>query len=464
MFLLSITKKKLILFLVDVIIIITASFLAAFIRFGRDVGVIYIQEHLFVFLLTGIVFLVFFYIADLYDVKKDFHSPKYVGEIILSGVLTFIISGFLIYGYRLVMPGRGVFFLYVGGVTSGIIIWRYVFTHLAKHLGFKIRTAIIGVGDAQKNLVRKIEREKNSGVKLLGFVSTEPSIEVDRFVKLPVLGKIEELENVIEKYQIMQLVVEDRHQITEELKNILIRCFFKGVKVIDIPSFYQEHWCCIPLAQTSQEWLYQELARKGSSFISYVYEQNLKRLVDLAGGGIGFILFLPFFIPIAIAIKLNSKGPIFYQQKRLGQKMEIFYILKFRTMVHNAEKDSGAVWAEKDDPRITRVGRFLRRMRLDEFPQLLNVLKGEMSLVGPRPEREEFVNQFLKKIPYYSIRFLVKPGITGWAQINQGYVNSYQGSRDKLEYELYYIFNHSFFLDMGILLKSIKIVLLGSGK
>ncbi len=132
--------------------------------------------------------------------------------------------------------------------------------------------------------------------------------------------------------------------------------------------------------------------------------------------------------------------------------------------MHNAEKDSGAVWAEKDDPRITRVGRFLRRMRLDEFPQFLNVLKGEMSLVGPRPEREEFVNQFLKKIPYYSIRFLVKPGITGWAQINQGYVNSYQGSRDKLEYELYYIFNHSFFLDMGILLKSIKIVLLGSGK
>ncbi len=206
----------------------------------------------------------------------------------------------------------------------------------------------------------------------------------------------------------------------------------------------------------------------------------MKRLVDLTGGGLGFILFLFFFIPIALAIKLSSKGPIFYRQKRVGLEGEAFSLVKFRTMVHNAEEKTGAVWAGENDPRITRVGRFLRRMRLDELPQFLNVLKGEMSLVGPRPEREEFVSQFLEpdgvyqgnseknstksEIPYYSLKFLVKPGITGWAQINQGYVNSHRGSRDKLEYELYYILNHSFLFDLGILLRSIKIALSGQGR
>ena len=429
----SIAKKRLILFLVDVVIIIAASFLAALIRFGEDAGVIYLQEHLFVFLLSGVTFLVFFYIADLYDFKKDFCSSEQMWKIILSGILAFIVSGFLIYGYRLMMPGRGVFFLYAGMVTLGVILWRYVYTHLAQHPDFKIKAVVIGTGSAQKSLISEIKKERNLGIEMLGFVSTDPLVDADRSGGLLVLGKIEELENIVKKYQIARIIVEDRHRVMDgRLESILTRCLLKGVKVIDIASFYQEHWHRIPLNWTSRKWLYRELAKKEPFFASY--ERNLKRLVDLIGGGLGFILFLLVLISIAIAIKLSSKGPVFYRQTRLGKEAKVFSLLKFRTMVDNAEEESGAVWAENDDPRITRAGRFLRRMRLDEFPQFLNVLKGEMSLVGPRPEREEFVDQFLgpdgvyqgnsgknnleEEIPYYSLKFLVKPGITGWAQIN----------------------------------------------
>jgi lipopolysaccharide/colanic/teichoic acid biosynthesis glycosyltransferase len=166
---------------------------------------------------------------------------------------------------------------------------------------------------------------------------------------------------------------------------------------------------------------------------------------------------------VTICIKIDSRGPIFYTQERVGENGDIFNVIKFRTMVENAEKTTGAVWARENDPRITRVGRILRRYRIDEMPQFINVFKGEMSVIGPRPERPEFVDILEKELPYYSIRYALKPGVTGWAQVHYSYSGTVEESMEKLEYDLFYIKNRSFKLDIFIILKTIKIVILGRG-
>jgi exopolysaccharide biosynthesis polyprenyl glycosylphosphotransferase len=188
-----------------------------------------------------------------------------------------------------------------------------------------------------------------------------------------------------------------------------------------------------------------------------------KRVFDLLFSLIGLLLAAPLFPLIALLVKLDSPGPVFFSQLRVGEKEKEFFVHKFRTMGQDAEKTTGAVWAQKDDPRITRVGNFLRKTRLDEIPQLFNVLKGNMSLVGPRPERPEIVDQLKKKVPYYAKRHSVKPGLTGWAQVKYTYGASEEDALEKLRYDLYYIKNYSIFLDLEIVLETVKVVLFHRG-
>jgi len=470
-----VSKKRVTLFILDIIIIAGGCILANYLRFGWALGKIYLQENIFPFILTGVIFLILFYIFDLYDFKKDFHSLNQIATIVFTCGLAFIISAFLIYSFWLWLPGRGVFILYWSGATVGIILWRYLYTYLARHPAFKTKVAIIGTSNPQVSLAEKILKEKGLGIELLGFIVYNSLVDKDKISGFPILGRMDNLEEIVKKYQIDEVIIEDNYHVDDRMKNILSRCFVEGVRVVDIPEFYGENWHRIPLLWTSKEWLYQKLTKETATVS---YGQNLERLLDLTLSGIGLLLFSPLFLVIAVAIKVDTKGRVFYRQERLGKGLRSFYIIKFRTMIEGAEEDSGAVWASENDPRITRIGRFLRKTRLDEIPQFINVFKGEMSLVGPRPERREFVTQFLEKnsvyekrnekmgreIPYYSIRALVKPGVTGWAQVNYGYANSYESSKDKLEYDLYYVLNRSFFLDLGILLKTIKIIFLGRGK
>lgn len=197
------------------------------------------------------------------------------------------------------------------------------------------------------------------------------------------------------------------------------------------------------------------------SIIRYKWKLAIKRFIDILGSLLGIIIFLPLFIIIAIAIKLETPGPIFFTQRRLGKNKKPFSIIKFRTMVHNAEKKTGPVWARKNDPRITKVGRLLRQAHLDELPQLFNVLKGDMSLVGPRPEREEFVKHLEKIIPGYEKRFRVKPGITGLAQIRYKYDETIKDVKRKLRFDLIYIKNMCLRLDLRIIFSTFLIILKG---
>lgn len=242
-----------------------------------------------------------------------------------------------------------------------------------------------------------------------------------------------------------------------QLSGSLLKARLKGIEVIDLLEAYQLLRGKIAVDYIQDEnWF---LKTKGFDSANAIFSGRIKRLMDVAISSVFLIMSLPLWPLIALAIKLNSKGPIFYAQERIGKNESVFSLYKFRSMIEKAEEKEPQ-WSNEDDKRITPVGRILRKLHLDELPQLLNVLKGEMSLVGPRPERPEFVEELESKIPYYSLRHFIKPGMTGWAQVNYPYASSLKASKEKLEYDLYYVSHRNLALDLRILAKTLKIILL----
>lgn len=237
----------------------------------------------------------------------------------------------------------------------------------------------------------------------------------------------------------------------------LLLCRLKGIRVDDGMAFTEEL-----AGKLSVENLHPSSLIFTNGFKKSVLSKNVKRCVDVVASSVGLFLSMPFCLLIALAIKLDSKGPVFYSQERMGKNGKIFRLIKFRSMGVDAEKN-GPVWAGSCDERITRVGRLIRKSRLDELPQMISVLRGEMSFVGPRPERPFFVERLEKEIPFYSARHVTKPGITGWAQIRYPYGSTVEDALEKLKYDLYYVKHMSVFFDLLIILKTIKIVLLGKG-
>jgi exopolysaccharide biosynthesis polyprenyl glycosylphosphotransferase len=240
----------------------------------------------------------------------------------------------------------------------------------------------------------------------------------------------------------------------------LVECQSKGIRVSWMAEFYERLYQRVPVEHMNRRWALYMMQNRP---VFDRTELAIKRLSDLAMLLMALPILLFVLLPIALAIKLESPGPVFYRQKRCGRGGEIFTVYKFRTMYVDAEKDGKARWASKGDPRITRIGRFLRKARLDEVPQLLNVLRGEMSIVGPRPERPELVEELEKVIPFYRMRHLVKPGITGWAQINYDYGMTVHDALVKLQYDFYYVRYWSIWLDLYTLFRTVGVVLLLKG-
>jgi sugar transferase (PEP-CTERM system associated) len=239
----------------------------------------------------------------------------------------------------------------------------------------------------------------------------------------------------------------------------LLSCKLAGVEVVDAPSFYETATRKLLIENITPSWFIFSHGFKVTRLL-----RLSKRITDILASTLGLLFFLPIIPFIALAIKLESPGPILFRQTRVGEGDRLFTLMKFRSMCQDAEASTGAVWSQQNDSRITRVGNFLRCSRLDEIPQLVNILKGDMSVVGPRPERPEFVRELKKRIPYYSERHYVKPGLTGWAQVRYPYGSSVEDAIEKLRYDLYYIKNISLFLDFSIILKTFSVVLLGKGR
>jgi exopolysaccharide biosynthesis polyprenyl glycosylphosphotransferase len=269
------------------------------------------------------------------------------------------------------------------------------------------------------------------------------------------LGGSADLVALVQAHRIDEIVIAITHEVSGDLFQALMDCQGMGVRLVRMPDLYEQLTRRVPVEHIDQEWVLDALSR--FSTLSHM-ERISRRLLDLACGLIG-LAFLGLFLPlVALAIYLDDRGMVFYAQVRSGAAGKPFSVIKFRTMHCDAESDGQPQWAQEDDERATRVGRVLRKTRLDELPQVINVLRGEMSVVGPRPERPEFIAELEKQVPHYRARLVVKPGLTGWAQIHYGYGNSVKDALTKLQYDLYYIRRQSLWLDLYIVFRTIGVI------
>lgn len=330
-------------------------------------------------------------------------------------------------------------------------LWRLAYIRLYTSQGLARRILIVGAGKAGVTLAKAYQDLFPKPFLLIGFLDDDPNKTGSKVEGFQVLGSNSNLLKTIEEQNISDIVIAVTGAMMGSTFQSILDAQENGVAVTRMPTMYEEITGRVPIHHLESDWLIRSFVDE--TRVSSFYELG-KRLIDLIGSMIGIIIFLLTLPLISLAVVLETGFPIFYGQDRLGRGGNPFTLYKFRTMFQDAEADGEARLAQKDDPRITRVGNILRKTRLDEFPQFFNVLRGEMSLAGPRAEREKFVVQFQKEIPFYRARLLVKPGISGWAQITQGYASSTFDTGIKLEYDLYYIKHRTIGMDLTILLRT----------
>jgi len=345
----------------------------------------------------------------------------------------------------------------------GLIVSRWIYRTLQKYLltkGYGLRkTIIVGINNRGFQVANDIAINDHQGFDLLGFVESEDDPLFEERNDLPVMGHERDLKNIILDNQISEVIIAPVKLEHTHVTRIITRANGSPVSIKIVPDL---HEVISGLARTEQ--IYGLPLISVNPNLNTVYNTIIKRFMDICLTVPMLIISSPLWLIIMASIKFDTKGPVFYRQERVGKNHEHFFIYKFRTMVENAEQLTGPVWAKESDPRITPVGRILRRFRLDELPQLLIVINGGMSLIGPRPERPYFVEKLVKEFPFYYRRHKIRPGITGWAQIKHPYDQDIKDVRQKLKYDFFYIENLSFSLDFKIMLSTVWVMLSGKGR
>ena len=449
-------------------LIVLSFVVAAVFRLGtNDASVTLQYEHGFLkIIVLAAAFIICMHYFDLYDSYVLSNRREVLTRLFQALGAVCILLACIYYFYPPLELGRGIVLIGLPIVLVLLALWRGVFAAFNRGSRFAERTLIFGDENVATRLLSEVRARPELGLNVVGRISVsgnrsyELSCDSDspspRWAG-PTINE-GELTAAVREQRIRRIVValEDRRgRLPVEL---LLLMKSRGVLVEDGIELYEKITGKIPVESLRLGTLLFSSGFHLSRFVVFY-----KRAISVAISAIGLTLTLPLLPFIALAVKLSSRGPILYHQKRVGRNDVTYYCHKFRTMRADAEADSGPAWATDDDPRITAVGRFLRKTRLDEIPQLWNVLRGEMSLVGPRPERPEFIETLKQEIPYYNLRHTVRPGITGWAQIRYKYGSSVEDAREKLRYDLYYIKHLSFGLDAWILFDTIKIILLGRG-
>ncbi len=349
------------------------------------------------------------------------------------------------------LPRRGV--LYFLGLAVGMtLLWRWVYLRIFTAPAFLRRVLIVGAGNAGRTLYSAIKSIETPPFHTLGFVDDDADKQGAVIDGLRVMGNHASLLELIDAQAATDLIVAIQGPMSGEMFQALLDAQEHGIQITRMPVAYEELLERLPIHHLESDWLLRSFVDELSVSSFYLL---VKRLIDITGGLVGILVFCLSYPWVALAILMESGRPILFTQERSGQGGRSFSILKYRTMFQNAEADGVARWAKNGDPRTTRVGIVLRKTHLDEFPQFLNVLLGDMSLVGPRPERPELITELEEQIPFYRARLLVKPGIGGWAQINGGKLASVEGSAEKLEFDLYYIKHRSVLLDLWIVIRTI---------
>lgn len=392
----------------------------------------------------------------------DFGTKFWTRKLIVGLVEAISVACIVVLALNLIMPGL------VGpssdvariliSISLILSLWHWL---LRMHFDVSARRRkilIMGTGPLARQLAREILKHREYGLSVSGFVDDDPSLLGVSIVNPKVIGLTKDLRQVTSDNGINNVAVEILDRRGRLPVDDLLELKMQGIRVEEATSIYERITGKIAIENLKPSWM---VFGEGFEVSRSVAVQ--KQIISFCGSLFLLLLSLPLFPLIALLIKLDSRGPVFHRQQRVGENGTIFTIYKFRSMRQDAERETGAVWAKAGDKRITRVGKYLRRLRLDELPQLINVFKGDMSLVGPRPERPEFVKELSKTIPFYYLRHSVKPGVTGWAQINFRYGNSVEDTIEKLQYDLFYIKNVSLALDLLIILNTIKTVLVRQG-
>jgi sugar transferase (PEP-CTERM system associated) len=399
-----------------------------------------------------------FYLFDLYDFIVMHDRSELVLRLVQALGLAWIALALSFYLYPGLMLGRGVSLIALPLALTLMVGWRVSIHWFLGHPDIGERILIVGSGNLAVEVAREVLNRPDAGYRIVGFVGTDSDLLGKSLINPRVIGLTAELEQIVQREDIDRIVVamgERRGQLPTDR---LLRLSLAGeVSIEEGATFYERVTGRVSLNMMRPSWLIFTGRGRQAKVAAFV-RATLHRLVAL----IGAIVSLPIAALTAILIKIDSRGPIFYKQERVGMNGRHFVLMKFRSMRVDAEK-SGPVWASKGDDRTTRVGRVIRKIRVDEIPQFWNILKGEMSFVGPRPERPHFVAQLAEEIPYYEQRHLITPGLTGWAQIKYPYGASVEDARQKLQYDLFYIKNHSLVLDAIILFETVKIILFGRG-
>ena len=452
-----ISIRTVLLMLIEGVLLLAASLAGIAIRFSPSAlngGTLLTPEALlFTFFMIVVMAALGLYQTD--------HAESFV-SILNRTIIAFAAGSALMsvvfYAFPEAYIGRGVFAYTAAIAFAAVLVVRLAFFRWTAFGILKKRVLILGAGEQARAVLELVS--SNGRKQSIEVVGVHPLTTADVLVTsariLPITMSVSEAAHQFGAHEIIIAMREQRGGALPVSQ--LLDCKLRGVQITDLQSFFERELGQIRLDSLKASWLvFGEGCRQG------LLRETVKRLFDVLASGLLLICTLPVMVVTAIVIKLHDGGPIFYGQDRVGQGGRVFEILKFRSMRSDAERDGKPKWAKSNDDRITPIGRFIRRTRIDELPQIINVLRGEMSFVGPRPERPYFVRQLVQDIPFYAARHSVKPGITGWAQVRYPYGASLDDASQKLQYDLYYVKNHSLFLDLLILVETVEVVLWGKG-
>jgi len=404
-----------------------------------------------------VVGLLCLYANSLYDFGERLSSRELTVRLLRTFSIQAIASWALYFIFPGVLMGRGVFALALLFGMSFVLAWRVLLRWILRSEGFSERVLIIGSDQKAIDIARETLARKHLGYRVVGFLDDDPALQGVSLINPRVIGTTAHACDLALQHGATRVVVAAMDYRGRLSMDSLLQCKTRGVRVQEGSSYYEQLTGKIMIEGLRKSWLIFSdgfVVSRGTLFA--------KRLLDVLVAAVGMVLSLPIMLLVALAVRLDSPGPVFFRQERVGRNGRPFTVWKFRSMRTDAEA-GGAQWAVQGDTRVTRVGRFIRKTRLDELPQFWNVLNGDMSLVGPRPERRMFVDQLQEQCPWYEQRLVVRPGLTGWAQVKAPYASTFEESIEKLKYDLYYIKNLSLFLDISILFSTARIVLLGRG-
>lgn len=460
----QVSQRRSLLIIADILLVNLAALVALWLGAERShwpFSLEFVATRFYWFLVPTVGFVVLATVNDAYDLKVA--SDRVAIAWALVRVTVQMLLAYLVVYF---ISPRGSLPRHIIGFFSlilpiSLLVWRWLYITIFTHPGLRRRVVVVGAGWAGQTIARAIRENLSGEYELAGFVDDDPDKQGTEIDGVPVLCACSELGTLAADLNVSEVVVAITHDIKGRLFHNILLCHERGVQVTPMSVLYEEMLGRVPVEHVGDNWfLVLPMNNNDSLSLTAV----VKRTIDIAVSLVGVIVFalmLPF---VALTIRLDSTGPLFYRQTRVGKAGRNFELLKLRSMVPDAECDGKARWSCEGDSRITRVGTFLRKTRLDEMPQFFNILVGDMSLIGPRPERPEFVADLAETIPFYRARLAVRPGLTGWAQTRFSYSSSIEDAIVKLQYDLYYIKHQSLYLDLLIFLRTFGVVIALKGR